>query len=680
MQLSIRQGKKMNHPYLFTSLNVGKYQIRNRLVALPVHTGFAHTDGSVSSWMIDFYSRLAKSGVGMVVVANAAVSHDGVVSKFNLRADKDQFIPGLSKLAETIKQKGAIACIQLNHAGRFAKTERPLMPSPITSSHLTFNIESLKGFMEFFPFEKRFGLTRYLVNKIATWRDPMTADDRERVIEDFANAAVRSYQAGFDMVEIHGANGYLLCQYLSSFTNHIKSGVGGDFYGRAAFPLAVIRNIKQKLPKGFPVGFRLLLREWVPGGIDLPEAIAFAALLENEDIAYLSASAGTYNSILSPDILKTMSRPAYLDLDMAELTKSVHIPTIISGRVTTPSCADKLIKEGVADLIGLGRPIRSDLKWVEKARNPERSGRIIKCINCNSCLKRVVLEQGFNCTLWPKLYRERTQLEHKFLTRNSSSLWIVTSQEDMQIFKKSLPLLILKQYSYSDTIHNNCPITVLFIQRVVNDHRFVLAIHSFIEWIESRFDYSGTTNISLKSLVRDSGDSLEQTVCDEIKNGDYGRVFICSNSEEPWRGRLLYKESGKVLLYLSSNNRQHKVIIPVDLSDTTLLVMSFLQQNYMKKQDFSFNFIHVVTGCLNQEKLRWRELEKIAGFSENIPLELIFTQRDVTSTLIETIQTRGYGTVVMGKRGLSGIKRWLLGSVSAGVLRKLTDQALLLID
>ena len=94
--------------------------MKNRLVALPVHTGFAHPDGSVSSWMIDCYARLAGSGASMVVVANTAVSRDGVVSRFNLRADKDEFTPGLASLATAIKQNGVIDCLQLNHAGRFA--------------------------------------------------------------------------------------------------------------------------------------------------------------------------------------------------------------------------------------------------------------------------------------------------------------------------------------------------------------------------------------------------------------------------------------------------------------------------------------------------------------------------------------------------------------------------------
>ncbi|SMC72453.1 2,4-dienoyl-CoA reductase (NADPH2) [Desulfocicer vacuolatum DSM 3385] len=409
---------KFSYPYLFSPITVGGYHMANRLVALPVHTGFAQTNGNPSPWMEALYSRLAASGVGMVVVANAAVSHDGAVSRFNLMADRDELLPGLTRLAEKIKQNGAIACLQLNHAGRFAKTKRPLLPSPIISTNLFFNMESLKYFLHFFPFEKRFKLTRAFIRQIANWRHAMTAEDRERVMNDFANAAVRAYEAGFDMVELHGANGYLLCQYLSLFTNKLKSdsGFGGNFQGRVAFPLEVVKSVKKRLPENFPVGFRLILREWVPDGINLPEALAFASLLENEGVAYLSASVGTYNSILSPEILKKMDKPIYLDADVKKLTAKVNIPTIISGRITTPSQAEALIRQGTSDLIGLGRSLRTDPEWVVKAKTS--CEKIIRCTNCNQCLKRVILEKGFNCRLWPKSYQEKTVLEHKMLTRN----------------------------------------------------------------------------------------------------------------------------------------------------------------------------------------------------------------------------------------------------------------------
>ena len=112
-------------PSIFSPINVGGHLFKNRLVGLPIYTGYAYPGGRVSTLLIEHYTQLARSGVAMVVVANAAVSQNGIVSDFNLRIDRDDFIPGLSKLAEAIKLNGAVACLQLNHAGRFAKTEHP---------------------------------------------------------------------------------------------------------------------------------------------------------------------------------------------------------------------------------------------------------------------------------------------------------------------------------------------------------------------------------------------------------------------------------------------------------------------------------------------------------------------------------------------------------------------------
>ena len=128
---------------IFSPLRLGSQQLKNRLVALPVYTGYAYPDARVSPQLIEHYTKLAQSGVAMVVVANAAVASDGDISTYNLRVDRDDHIPGLARLAKAIKQQGAIACLQLNHAGRFAKTEQPLLPSPTDSSNLAFNIEAL---------------------------------------------------------------------------------------------------------------------------------------------------------------------------------------------------------------------------------------------------------------------------------------------------------------------------------------------------------------------------------------------------------------------------------------------------------------------------------------------------------------------------------------------------------
>ena len=131
---------EVEFPAILSPARIGPHLLKNRLVALPVFTGFAHPEGQVSSLLIEHYTRLSNSGVAMVIVANAAVASDGVVSKYNLRVDRDEFIPGLAKLAKAIKQSGALACLQLNRAGRFAKTNQPLLPSPLDSSNLSFNL------------------------------------------------------------------------------------------------------------------------------------------------------------------------------------------------------------------------------------------------------------------------------------------------------------------------------------------------------------------------------------------------------------------------------------------------------------------------------------------------------------------------------------------------------------
>lgn len=668
---------KNQYPHIFSSFNIGKHELKNRLVALPVHTGYAHPDGRVSSMMIDFYSRLADSGVSMVIVANAAVSPDGVVSGFNLRADKPEFIPGLTRLVKAIKSKGAAACLQLNHAGRFARTERPLLPSPVTGSNLPFNILSLKGFMEFFPFEQRFGLTRYFLSKVNTWRRSITPQEKARVIEDFGKSARIAYESGFDMIELHGANGYLLCQFLSSFTNYNKS-----FQARTSFPLSVIKEVKSKVPNDFPVGFRLILKEWVPEGIDMPEALAFAGMLEKKEIAYLSASVGTYNSIFSDNAVKKMAKRAYLQNEMAELTNHVRIPTIISGRIFTPKLGEKVLKNGAASFIGLGRSLRTDPRWIVKAVNQDK--KIIPCINCNWCIKQVVLDQGFNCSQWPGLFRERTELEHKLLTRNYKGLWVISDAKDLQAFKNYQHLLIPDSKS---TITAISP-TILFLgkgrEKDNNESNYKLGQKDFIKWARYELDKQGFSDAPLNVIVRNS-ESHESIVHNEIEKGGNGLIYINSDHSQPWRARMLYKERGKVTALLNPNNYQENIIVPIDLSPVTLLLLIFLRQTHLSKKDFKFTFVHVLTqknktaekSSVNQ---RWQELKSIAGIDKHIPLQLIPQEKSIVLTLSQLIKSGNYGTVIMGKRGISGIKRWLLGSVSAGVLRSLKDETLFLID
>jgi 2,4-dienoyl-CoA reductase (NADPH2) len=429
---SCEQGVRPSGRELFQPFDIGTQRLKNRLVALPVFSGYADPDGTVSTMLLQHYERLAATGVSMVV-ANVAIRPDGVTSHHNLRLDQDKFIPGLERLVQTIHRQKALACLQLNHAGRLAKTDRPLLPFPVDSQNLSFNIEALREFMEFFPLEKRFGLTRHFLRQAKLWRQAMSAADQQAILKSFSRAAGWACAAGFDMIELHGGNGYLLCQFFSAFTNPPDLSKNDSFEKRARFPLAVVKRVKNHLPSDFPLGYRLILREGVPGGIDVEEAIAFAQLLEKEGIAYLSTTAGSFNSFFLAKEQKVMARPAYLQKDVARLRRHTGVPTIIAGRINTPALASRLLRLKTTDLIGLGRPLRVDSQWVAKAKNAQ--SKVTTCINCNWCLKRVILEEGFNCQRWSRQKKQKTDLEIKLLTRSFKTLIVLNDHQDAVIWQ-----------------------------------------------------------------------------------------------------------------------------------------------------------------------------------------------------------------------------------------------------
>lgn len=663
--------QKIPCPSLFRPLQVGGIRLKNRVVVLPVHTGYAYPDGRVSPLLMKFYERLAASGAGMVVVANAAVSKDGKVSRFNLRADSDDFIPGLAELAAGIKKNGAISCLQLNHAGRFAKTQRPLLPSPITGSNLNFNMNSLKQFMEFFPFEKRFSLTRSLIGQINSWFQAMDDQDIARVIDDFSRAAFRACQAGFDMVELHGANGYLLCQFLSRFTNRLKSGFGGSFEARMNFPVAVLNAVRQRLPVGFPVGFRLLLEEWVPDGIDLAEALAFAKRLETEGITYLSASVATYNSMFTDAAMTRMSGEAYLCDAVDELTSRAGVPTIISGRILKPETAEAIVRENIADLVGLGRPIRTDPDWIKKASG--KPGKIITCLNCNWCIRRVILEEGFECTRWPRRLREQTWLAHKLLNRSSATLLVIAGKDDAGCFKQIHPAWL------RDSGDDTQP-AVLLLQEKKTDMSCPEEKAALEQWLREEVCIPADSDGKISILTATPGMAPKKAVGEAIGKGGYGRVLVAGTPEYPWHESLIHGERGKVIGFLKPSQRLEKVIVPVDLSPATLMILNFLKRTILKYPEFEITAVHVLSGRHGTARGRWREMTVIAGVDLADSLILLPMSNDVASTLTQAIRDRNYGTVVMGKRGLSGIKRWLAGSVSTRVFRDLNDQTIFLVD
>ena len=356
--------------HLFSPFEVGGLELRNRLTMTPLFLGYAGEGGMVSPPLLDHYRLMAQSGVALVVVENATIDHPVASgSTRELRVDTDEYMEGLVRLARTIKDEGALACLQLNHAGRFARVAaQPVAPSAVET----------------------FGRTPRA----------LTTDEMLGIAEKFADAALRVQQAGFDMVELHGGTGYLLAEFISPRTNRRDDAYGGSLDNRCRFPLEVIGAVKAAV-KDFPVGYRFLANEWLPDGLGIEESCRAAKALEAVGVAYLSVMGGTYESFGLPQVVEQSEKQGYMVDLAAAVKRAVGVPVIAAGRIASGELAERIIAEGKADLIGLARVLWADPEWPSKVREG-REAEIIHCHCEDACMKLVAAGKPAVCAAWPR--------------------------------------------------------------------------------------------------------------------------------------------------------------------------------------------------------------------------------------------------------------------------------------
>lgn len=354
---------------LFTPYPIGTVTLRNRLTMAPLYLGYAGEGGRVSRLLLEHYRVMARSGVALVVVENATIDYEnGRGSPRTLRVDTDDCLEGLAELAAAIQTEGALASLQINHAGRFAAVDQPLAPSPVET----------------------FGQVPRALTKEEIWD----------IVGAFADAALRVKQAGFDMVELHGGTGYLLAQFVSPRTNRRKDTYGGTPEHRQRFVLEVVGAVKEAIGD-FPVGYRFLADEWLPDGLGLEESCRFAETLAAAGVAYLSVMGGTYESFFLPHIMERSRRAGYMVDLAAAVKKAVVIPVIAAGRIATGDLAHQVIAEGSADLIGLARVLWADPEWPQKVREG-REAEIVHCDpECDTCMQLVMKGKPAFCVRWP---------------------------------------------------------------------------------------------------------------------------------------------------------------------------------------------------------------------------------------------------------------------------------------
>ncbi|MCG0275984.1 MAG: FAD-dependent oxidoreductase [Thermosediminibacteraceae bacterium] len=344
-------------PNLFSEGRIGNLTVKNRIVMPPMATNLANEDGSVSQRLIDYYVARAKGGVGLIILENVQVDYpQGKNVACQLRIDDDKYIAGLFELAEAVHSYGTKIFMQIHHAGRqttpgVIEGLQPVAPSPIPC-----------GFLGVQPRE-------------------LTLDEIEGIIQKFVNAAVRAKIAGFDGIELHGAHGYLIGQFMSPRTNKRVDQYGGSFERRMRFPLEIIRRIKEAVGDDYPISFRFSADEFIEGGNTLEDGKQIAKMLEDAGVHVLHVTSGIYESM--PTILETSRFDQGWRVYLAEtIKKVVNIPVITVGVIRDPEFAEKIIASGQADFVSIGRGLIADPEWPRKAKEG-RFDEIRKCISCN---------------------------------------------------------------------------------------------------------------------------------------------------------------------------------------------------------------------------------------------------------------------------------------------------------
>jgi len=360
---------------LFEPANIGTMQLKNRIIMAPMGTFFADDDGLVTERLRRYYAERAKGGVALIVVEITAVAPEGKASARELRIYGDGVIPGLKRLADAVHRNGAKIAIQFHHAGRQRGAEASDGPPgpPVAPSAIPCRL------MKVMP-------------------RALTIGEIEGLVEAFAEAARRAQEAGFDAVMHHGAHGYLICQFLSPYSNKRTDKYGGDLDGRMRFALEIVAQSKEKVGADFPMLVRISADEYVPGGLAIDETRIVAQRLQDAGVHCVDVSAGNYESGHMTVQPGWLPRGCLVPLVM-EIKKAVTIPVSVAGRINDPVLANSIIEQGKTDFVSLGRPLLADAEFPNKAREG-RLEDIRMCTACCLCMDTVVAnEQPLVCAV-----------------------------------------------------------------------------------------------------------------------------------------------------------------------------------------------------------------------------------------------------------------------------------------
>lgn len=321
--------------HLLTPLDVHGMHLRNRIVLPPMASEKATENGEVTPELIEHYRRYAEAGVGLLITEHAYIEPQGKNSKRQLSVADDSVVPGLRELADAIHAVGGVIGVQMNHCGMAGRPElvgQPVGPSPLRHPRREDGVVARE----------------------------LSREEIKELVQTYARAAGRVQAAGFDMVEIHSAHGYLINQFNSPLSNQRTDEYGGTLEKRFTFAREVIEAVRREVGPAFCILFRLGADDLVDGGLTLEDAKQMAPHLVQAGVNLLDLSGGFGG-------YRAEAEQGYFAYMTEGLKKVVDIPLLTTGGVLLPEVAERIVAEGKADLVGVGRAMLTDYEWARKA-------------------------------------------------------------------------------------------------------------------------------------------------------------------------------------------------------------------------------------------------------------------------------------------------------------------------
>ena len=360
---------------LFAPYGIGELELRNRFVRSATWDASADDSGMATDNSVVVYRQLGQGGVGLIMTGYAFISPLGQAIHGQYGVHTDDMIPGLRRLVQAAHEGGAKIALQIVHAG-------------INSHYLPPK-----------------GIANLAVSQMQSMNTPhreMSDEEVESIISDFASAAVRAREAGFDAVQLHGAHGYLMSQFLSPLFNLRTDKWGGSAENRRRFHIEVTKRVRQAIGADFPLMVKLGVQDDTEGGLSLAEGVETARQMAENGIEAIEVSGGVGQFIRTTK--EGDPERAYFRERAAAVKQAVKVPVMVVGGIRSLETAQSILDSGDADLISMCRPLIREPGLIDRWQKGE--GGPAKCVSCNRCFGILMRSEPLECAQERRLREE----------------------------------------------------------------------------------------------------------------------------------------------------------------------------------------------------------------------------------------------------------------------------------